>query len=195
MAEIYIAILVVYQWLDTYIIFFISLYRFNQSKIPIHNIPSNWPINVAETKKKYFDWQDCRKKPELYIVLDFFARQCNMLFWPNRNGLDRSRKMRSELRKKSSHSWTNCHKPVGLLINKISHVPNKFHKPLASDLWLNSQTVYMMLVTKYQISAINSYWEKCDDKYLGRTEGQTDRGKTVYPPPPSGSGGIIKHTG
>jgi hypothetical protein len=49
---------------------------------------------------------------------------------------------------------------------------------------------YMMLVTKYQISAINSYWEKCDEKYLGRTEGQTDRGKTVYPPPPSGSGGI-----
>jgi hypothetical protein len=55
---------------------------------------------------------------------------------------------------------------------------------------------YMMLVTKYQISVINSYWEKCDEKYLGRTEGQTegrtDRGKTVYPLPPSGSGGIIK---
>ena len=49
---------------------------------------------------------------------------------------------------------------------------------------------YMTLVTKYQISAINSYWEICDEKYLGRTEGQTDRGKTVYPPPPSGSGGI-----
>ena len=58
---------------------------------------------------------------------------------------------------------------------------------------------YMTLVTKYQISAINSYWEKSDEKYLGRTdgrtegqtEGRTDRGKTVYPPPPSGSGGII----
>ena len=24
------------------------------------------------------------------------------------------------------------------------------------------------------------------------TDGRTDRGKTVYPPPPSGSGGIIK---
>ena len=35
----------------------------------------------------------------------------------------------------------------------------------------------MKLVTKYQISAINSCWEKCDEKYLG----QTDRGKTVYP--------------
>ena len=29
---------------------------------------------------------------------------------------------------------------------------------------------YMMLVTKYHISVINSYWEKCDEKYLGRTE-------------------------
>ena len=47
-----------------------------------------------------------------------------------------------------------------------------------------------MLVTKYQISAINSYWEKCDEKYLG----QTDRGKTVYPPSPSGSRGIIKYS-
>ena len=44
---------------------------------------------------------------------------------------------------------------------------------------------YMTLVTKYQISAI-SYGDKCDEKYLGRT----DRGKTVYPTPPSGSGGI-----
>ena len=33
---------------------------------------------------------------------------------------------------------------------------------------------YMKLVTKYQISAINSYWEKCDEKYLGRTEGRTE---------------------
>ena len=51
--------------------------------------------------------------------------------------------------------------------------------------------IYMTLVTKYQISAINSYWEKCEENYLGRT----DRGKTVYPPPPSGKqgyrGGII----
>jgi hypothetical protein len=34
--------------------------------------------------------------------------------------------------------------------------------------------IYMTLVTKYQISAINSYWEKCDKKYLGRTEGRTE---------------------
>ena len=34
---------------------------------------------------------------------------------------------------------------------------------------------YMKLVTKYQISAINSCREKCDEKYLGRTKGRTDR--------------------
>jgi hypothetical protein len=34
--------------------------------------------------------------------------------------------------------------------------------------------MYMKLVTKYQISAINSYWEKCEEKYLGRTEGWTE---------------------
>ena len=63
------------------------------------------------------------------------------IFLTNRNGLDRSRKTRWKLRKKSSNtSWKNCHKPVGLLICQISQVPNKFHKPLGSDLWLNSQT-------------------------------------------------------
>ena len=48
---------------------------------------------------------------------------------------------------------------------------------------------YMTLVTKYQISAINSYWEKCDEIYLGLTEGQTDKGKTVLPPSPFGERG------
>ena len=32
---------------------------------------------------------------------------------------------------------------------------------------------YMKLVTKYQISAINSCLEKCDEKYLG-TDGRTE---------------------
>jgi hypothetical protein len=58
---------------------------------------------------------------------------------------------------------------------------------------------YMMLVTKYQISAINGYWEKCDEKYLGRTEVKqytpspfVEWGyKNSLPPPPSWSGGII----
>jgi hypothetical protein len=107
---------------------------------------------------------------------------------------------------------------------------------------------YMKLVTKYQISGINSCWEKCNEKWaymfnvyknqLGKqevgiwesdgsknathnmvylyeacdqksdfchqqllrkmrrkiswTDGRT-RGKTVYRPPPSGSGGIINN--
>jgi hypothetical protein len=42
---------------------------------------------------------------------------------------------------------------------------------------------YMKLVIKYQISAINSCWEKCDKKYLGRTEGRTEV-KQYTPPPP-----------
>jgi hypothetical protein len=46
---------------------------------------------------------------------------------------------------------------------------------------------YMTLVTKYQISAIKSYPRK-----MRRKISWTDRGKTVYPPPHSGSGGIIK---
>jgi len=51
--------------------------------------------------------------------------------------------------------------------------------------------IYMKLVTKYQISAINSCWEKCDEKYLGtdgRTDRRKDRGKTVYHP--SGGAGV-----
>ena len=64
---------------------------------------------------------------------------------------------------------------------------------------------YMMLVTKYQISAINSYWEKCDEKYLGRTEGRKDgrtEGRTdrrtevkqYTPLPLRGGGGITIST-
>ena len=56
---------------------------------------------------------------------------------------------------------------------------------------------YMKLVTKYQISAIDSCWEKIswtDGRMEGQTDrrkdGRTDRGKTVYPPPPPGSGGM-----
>jgi hypothetical protein len=49
---------------------------------------------------------------------------------------------------------------------------------------------YMMLVTKYQISAINSYWEKCDEKYLGWTEGRTEV-KQYTPLPLRGAGVFI----
>jgi hypothetical protein len=51
---------------------------------------------------------------------------------------------------------------------------------------------YMTLVTIYQISAINSYWEKCDEKYLGRTEVKQ------YTPSPFGEWGynnfLVKFT-
>jgi hypothetical protein len=46
---------------------------------------------------------------------------------------------------------------------------------------------YMMLVTKYQISAIKSYWEKCDEKYLGRTDRRTEL-KQYTPLPLLGAG-------
>jgi hypothetical protein len=46
---------------------------------------------------------------------------------------------------------------------------------------------YMMLVTKYQISAMNSYWEKCDEKYLGRTDRRTEV-KQYTPLPLRGAG-------
>jgi hypothetical protein len=46
---------------------------------------------------------------------------------------------------------------------------------------------YMTLVTKYQISAIKLLRKM--RRKISWTDGRTDRGKIVYPPPPSGSGG------
>jgi hypothetical protein len=50
---------------------------------------------------------------------------------------------------------------------------------------------YMTLVTKYQISAINSYWEKCDKNIL---DGRTDRRTEVkqYTPLPLQGAGVYK---
>ena len=50
---------------------------------------------------------------------------------------------------------------------------------------------YMTLVTKYQISAINSYCEKCDEKYLGRTDRRTE--VKQYTPFPFGEQGYKKN--
>jgi hypothetical protein len=50
----------------------------------------------------------------------------------------------------------------------------------------------MKLVTKYQISAIDSCWEKCDEKYFGQMEGRTEgrtEVKQYTPPSPSGERG------
>jgi hypothetical protein len=88
--------------------------------------------------------------------------------------------------------WEKCDEKCAYMFNVYK---NQLSRQTGSRNLTGSKTLptiwytYMMLVTKYQISAINSYWEKCDEKYLGRMEGRTD-GKTVYPPPPSGSGGM-----
>jgi hypothetical protein len=86
--------------------------------------------------------------------------------------------------------WEKCDEKCAYMFNVYKNQPsrqtgsrNLTGPKTLPTIWYT----YMMLVTKYQISAINNYWEKCDEKYLGRT----DRGKTVYPPPPSGSEGII----
>ena len=90
--------------------------------------------------------------------------------------------------------WEKCDEKCAYMFNVYKNQPsrqtgsrNLTDPKMLPTIWYT----YMMLVTKYKISAINSYWEKCDEKYLGRTEGQTERGKTVYPPPPSGSRGIL----
>jgi hypothetical protein len=89
--------------------------------------------------------------------------------------------------------WEKCDEKWAYMFNVYK---NQLSRQTGSRNLMGPKTLptiwgtYMKLVTKNQISAINSYWEKCDEKYLGRMEGQTDRGKTVYPPPPSGSGDI-----
>ena len=97
--------------------------------------------------------------------------------------------------------WPNTRSLPSIVAEKNVHImfnvyKNQLSRQTGSRNLMGSKTLptiwytYMTLVTKYQISANNSYWEKCNEKYLG----QTNRGKTVYPPPPSGSGGIKKQT-
>ena len=90
--------------------------------------------------------------------------------------------------------WEKCDEKFAYMFNVYK---NQLSRQTGSRNLMGPKTLptiwhtYMKLVTQYQISAIDSCWENCDEKYLGRTEGQTDRGKTVYPPPPPGSGDII----
>jgi hypothetical protein len=76
--------------------------------------------------------------------------------------------------------WEKCDKKCAYMLNVYK---SQLSRQTGSRNLMGQKTlptkwgtyyVYMKLVTKYQISAINSYWEKCDEKYLGRTEGQTD---------------------
>jgi hypothetical protein len=88
--------------------------------------------------------------------------------------------------------WEKCDKKCTHMFNVYKNQPSwqtgsrKLTDPKTlPTIWYT----YMTLVTKYQISAINSYWQKCDEKYIGRTEGQMDRGKIVYFPSPFGERG------
>ena len=84
--------------------------------------------------------------------------------------------------------WEKCDEKLAYMFNVYKH---QLSQQTGSRNLTGQKTLptiwgtYMKLATKYQISAIDSCWEKCE------TDGQTHRGKTVYPPPPSGSGGII----
>jgi hypothetical protein len=73
--------------------------------------------------------------------------------------------------------WENCDEKCAYMFNVYK---NQLSRQTGSRNLMGPKTLptiwgtYMKLVTKYQMSAINSYWEKCDGKYLGRTEGRTD---------------------
>ena len=73
--------------------------------------------------------------------------------------------------------WETCDEKCAYMFNVYK---NQLSRQTGSRNLTDPQTLptlwhtYMKLVTKYQISAIDSCWEKCDEKYLGRTEGRTD---------------------
>jgi hypothetical protein len=83
--------------------------------------------------------------------------------------------------------WEKCDEKCAYMFNVYK---NQLSRQTGSRNLTSPKTLptiwhtYMKLVTKYQISAIDSCWEK----YLGRTEAQTDRGKIVYPLPLQGVG-------
>jgi hypothetical protein len=91
---------------------------------------------------------------------------------------------------------------INSCLEKWSYMFNVYKKQLSRQTGSRNLTgpktlptiwyTYMTLVTKYQISAINSYWEKCNEKYLGLTEGQTDGRTEVkqYSPLPLRGAGV-----
>jgi hypothetical protein len=96
--------------------------------------------------------------------------------------------------------WEKCDEKYAYMFNVYK---NQQNRQTGSRNLMGPKTLptiwytYMMLVTKYQISAINSDWEKCDEKYLGRTEGRkerrTDEGRTEvkqYTPLPLRGAGV-----
>jgi hypothetical protein len=77
-----------------------------------------------------------------------------------------------------NNCWEKCDEKCGYMFNVYK---NQLSRQTGSRNMTGPKTLptiwytYMTLVTKYQISAINSYWEKCDEKYLGWTAGRADR--------------------
>jgi hypothetical protein len=73
--------------------------------------------------------------------------------------------------------WEKCEEKCAYMFNVYK---NQLSRQTGSRNLMGPKTLptiwctYMMLVIKYQISAINSDWEKCDEKYLGRMDGRTD---------------------
>ena len=73
--------------------------------------------------------------------------------------------------------WEKCEEKCAYILNVYK---NQLSRQTGSRNLTGPKTLptiwytYMTLVTKYQIFAINSYWEKCDEKYLAWTEGRTE---------------------
>jgi hypothetical protein len=69
--------------------------------------------------------------------------------------------------------WEKCNEKWAYMFNVYK---NQQSRQTGSRNLMDPKTLptiwytYMTFVTIYQISAINSYWEKCDKKYLGWTE-------------------------
>ena len=96
--------------------------------------------------------------------------------------------------------WEKCAEKCAYMFNVYK---NQLSRQTGSRNLTDQKTLptiwhtYMKLGTKYQISAIDSCWEKCDEKYLGRTEGRED-GRTdeqrsnSIPTSPSGEWGYEK---
>jgi hypothetical protein len=86
--------------------------------------------------------------------------------------------------------WEKCNEKCAYMFNVYK---NQLSRQTGSRNLMGPKTLptiwytYATLVTKNQISAINSYWEKCDEKYLGRTEGRTEV-KQYSPLPLRGAG-------
>jgi ribosome biogenesis protein Tsr3 len=86
--------------------------------------------------------------------------------------------------------WEKCDEKCAYMFNVYK---NQLSRQTGSRNLMGPKTLptiwhtYMKLGIKYQISAIDSCWEKCDEKYLGRMEGQTEV-KQYTPLPLRGTG-------